>query len=142
PALELPHDCALGVADDVQEGVAASTADLPGRSSVDLGEHGVEAPEACEAGAEGDLRHGEVRAVEQTLGALHPRRLCHLQWARAEMLAEEAGEMAGTHSEAGRQCLDIGTVEGALLDEPHGTLDGGERAFPGRRERRSLRSAA
>src|SRR5581483_9319403 len=101
--------------------------DLGRRASIDFGEDRVEPPEAGEARAEGDLRHREVRAVEEALGALDAGGLRHLQRTGAEMLAEEAGKMPGAHAEARRQRLDIAIVEGASLDEADGALDGCER---------------
>jgi hypothetical protein len=75
-------------------------ADPARRPAVDLGKQGIEATQAAEAGAQCDLGDRELRAIEQPLRALHTGGLRDLDWARAEVLGEQAAELAAADAES------------------------------------------
>src|SRR5438093_1542188 len=87
------------------------------RAAVKIGEGGVEAADAAEARAEGDLRHRVVGGVEQPLGALDAARGRDLLRACSDMAFEQAGEMARGDPEFLRQRVDRAALQRAAVDQ-------------------------
>lgn len=58
------------------------------------------------------------------------------------MSSEQAREVTRAHPEPTGQCVDVGAVERALLDEGERPLDGRRSALPGRAKRSSLGTAS
>jgi len=78
-------------------------ANLRRRSAIHFGEHRVEPAQAPEAGAQGDIGHGEVRGIEQTLGALYPHRASYLGRCGTDVASEQPRKLPGTDTEPARQ---------------------------------------
>ena len=125
-----------------QRRCAAASAKLGGRLPVKIGESGMEAAQASEAGTVCDLGDLQVGLVQQALGALQAQRLGGLARARADMALEQPRQVARADAEALRQRVDAPVVEHPVLDQPERARDGGPGAVPGRAERRGLRPAA
>ena len=102
------------------------------RAAVQIGERRVEAADAAEPGAEGDLGHRIVGSVEQPLGALDAARGRDLLRACADMAFEQAGEMARGDPEFLRQCVDRAALQRAAVDQFQRARNRGARAVPRR----------
>ena len=104
---------------------SAPTPEPRWRPAVRLPERGVEPAEAREAGGEGDLRHGQIRLVEQPLRGLHATVARQEPGRRAAVLDEQARQMARPDAHRGRE---VG--EPPLVEQP--AVDQGQRARHGR----------
>ena len=102
----------------------------------------VEAADAAEARRERDPMNGERRLVEQPLGEVHATSEGHVDGRRAEMLQEEAAQMAGSDAQAVRQPLHPALVERPVADEAEGAGHETGGAEPGRRPRGRFGPAA
>ena len=82
--------------------------------------------------------------MEKLLSEEHAPRLRDGQGRCADVLIEEAAELALAHAEAGGELLDggAGAVERALCNAGHGAADGAGSAAPCGRVRCDLRAAA
>ncbi len=108
----------------------SSSPDLTRRTFVNLGEYAVEAAQAAKAGAKRDLGHRQIGAIDQALGPLDPRGLRDLRRVRADMFFEQPAQVSRPDAETRGQVLHAAVIERTGVDEAHGALDGGPRAFP------------
>ena len=125
----------IGEAEDKgssSRGSDGTAAQLAGRTLVESAEGVIETSDAAEAGGHGHGDHRQARFVEKLLSEEDSTRLCDGQWRCADMLIEEAAELALSHAERGGEPLDRGTgaVECALCNAGHGTADRAGSATP------------
>ena len=143
-AVAQPHgdadrgDRAFGQGDD---GLAPQGAWRP---AIELLEGLVEPADAAEARGERDLGHRQPGVVDQLLGEQHATGLGHGDRRGAEMLLEQAAELASADAQALGQRVDAGlvAVERALGDERKAARHRVRGAAPGAEIRRRLRPAA
>ncbi len=111
-------------------GLAAEGA---GRAVEEVVEGFVEAAEAAESGGQRDFGHGHAGFVDELLGEEDAAGLGDRDGRGAEMLVEEAAELALAEAEAGGEGFDGGgrAVEGAVGDEGECAGDGIRSAAPG-----------
>ena len=76
-----------------------AAAQLAGRTFIERTEGVIEAADAAEAGSHRDRGHGQTRFVEKLLSEEDAPRLCDGQWRCADVLIEEAAELALSHAE-------------------------------------------
>ena len=98
----------------------------------------VEAAEAGEARRERDLRHREVRLVDEPLREVEPPRLGHGERRRPDVRHEQAVELARTDPQPRGERVDRARVERAVVDERERAADDGGRAEPRRGARGGL----
>jgi hypothetical protein len=106
------------------------------RAPVGRLERVVEPPQAAEARGQRDLRHAQVRLVEQALREVQAARLRDHDRRRPDVLHEQAMEVAGADPDARGERFDGRLVERAFVDQLQRAAHDRGRAEPGRRARR------
>ena len=96
----------------------------------DLEHDPVHLPHAVETGSDGDLRHRQVRVVEQAAGEVRAARTCDFGRGRAHVLGEEPAQMARAHTEPRRKIVFGHVVEHAVGDGVHRAADELRRGDP------------
>ena len=121
-----------------------AAAQLAGRTLVERAEGVIETADAAEARGHGYGQHRQARFVEKLLGEEDAARLRDGQGGCADVLIEEATELAFSHTERGGELLDrgAGAIECTLCNAGHGAADRAGSAAPCGRVRRDLRTAA
>ncbi len=100
--------------------VAAPGSQLARRETEHLLDDAVHLPDRLEAGRGRDLRHGQIGVVEQPPGEVRATRTRDLARSRADVLGEQAPQMARAHAESRREIVLGGVVERAVDDEAQG----------------------
>jgi hypothetical protein len=83
----------------------------------------IEAPDAAEAGSEGDLCDRQQCFVQELLSEMDTSRLLDGQRARSNMLHEQSAELAACHSKSGRERLHIEFDQRTLVDQSQRPVD-------------------
>lgn len=102
-----------------------------GRASIQLVERGIESSGTAKSGFYGDIRHGEVRFIQQAFGLVGAQRLRNLFGRGANVLLQQAAQMPSADSQPIGQFLNRPVIECPLRNEPHGAIRGGAGAIPG-----------
>ena len=130
---------ALRIGDDAN---ARQPPQLGRRTRVGAPHLAVEAPDAAEARRVRHLAEGQGRLVEELLGEMEAPRVRDVDRRRAQMLEEEAPQMAGGHAGTRGQRVDARLVERSFADQPQRARDDRRRAEPRRRPGRGFGTAA
>jgi hypothetical protein len=89
-----------------------------------------------------ELRHRQIRFVDQLFGEVHAARLRHCVGRGAQMAQEQSAQMAGTHTEPFGEPLHSAVFCAAFVDQTQRPRNGGRGPEPGGRSRRAFRPAA
>ena len=113
----------------------ADLAQLGWRAAITGADDFVEAPQRGETGGQRDLGHRQLRVGDHLHGALDAPGLGDFDGGGAEVVTEQAGEVAGADAAARRQGFYRAvSIQCASVDEFQGAFDRGFRAVPGRAE--------
>ena len=133
------NDLAGGAGRKIRSGWRVAIRSAGGRTA---SESFVEAANAAEAGGERYLGHRQPRLMNKLLGQKNAARLRDGHRRRAEMLAEQTTQLPFAEAKAPGQCIDIGLIQRAVLDQAERARDRVRRAAPRAEIRRRLRPAA
>jgi len=109
----------------------ADAAQRSGRTAEEALERFVEASNAAKARGERHLAHRQRRLVDELLGEQDPSGLRDRDGRRTEVCAEQPAELAFADAEPRGECVHIGLVQSAELDERQSARHGVRRAAPG-----------
>ena len=123
---------ALRIGDDA---LSRQPPQLGRRAGVGAADLTVEAAHAAEPRRERHLAERESRFVEELLGEMDAARVRDFDRRRAEMLEEEAAQVARGHAKPSGQRIDAVLVQRAFADQPQRAGDDRGRADPRRRAR-------
>ena len=112
------------------------------RAAEQLPERLVETANAAEACGERHFGHRQMRLVNELFGEQHAPCLRDRDRRGAEMLLEQAPQLALADAEASGQYVDIGLVQRAVLDQAQGARHRVRRAAPSAEIGRGFRPAA
>src|SRR5208337_115364 len=102
----------------------------------------VELTNALEPGGEGNLRHREIRFIEQSPRKVKSARPRKGVWRRPQVLEEQAPQLPFSDAETCRELPHAAGVEGAFADEAQAARDDGRGPPPRRCAGRGLRATA